>query len=430
MPSRTISAHRGVRIGGNVTVPGDKSIAHRVLILGSLARQTTFVRNVPDCADIASTLRCLEQLGISWQRVGDAVSVVGLGRQRYARPAAALDCGGSATTMRLLMGAVAGRGDVTTFTGDKTLQRRPMDRLLIPLQRMGVSYTCHGVPGYAPVTLSPPDHLTAITYELPVASAQVKTALILAGLAASGRTILTGKLNSRDHTERFVPRMGGALVATTDAVVIEPSHLEAVATTIPGDASTAAFFAAAASLLPNSSLTLTGVGINPTRMGFFEALSWMGGDVTFTEAHETDREPVGTITVRYAPLKGIEIHRDAIPFLVDEVPLIMLLACHASGNTVLQGTAELHVKESDRIGCAVEGLTRMGANIEVSEEHILIRGVGQLHGTQLDPWHDHRMSMMFTVAAHASVGESVIAGVECESKSCPTFYSLFESLLS
>ncbi len=430
MSQRQISAHRSQRLAGNLTVPGDKSIAHRVLILGSLARGTTFVRNVPDCDDIACTLRCLNQLGVRCERVDDAVSVAGLGNGMYTEPAEPLDCGGSATTMRLLLGAIAGRGRKTTLVGNDSLSRRPMARVVEPLRMMGVKADAKGPDALPPVTIVPPDELTPIDYELPVASAQVKTALILAGLnAQKGRTTLTGLLQSRDHTERFLPRMGGSLVVTDEAIVVERCPLNGIALTIPGDTSTAAFFAAAAALLPNSDITIRGVGTNPTRMGFFEALSWMGGNLAVVDARDSAREPFGDIAVKHSPLHGIVIHADAIPFLVDEVSLLMLLACHAEGDTVLHGPQELRVKESDRIACAVEGLSAMGADIQVENDRIIIRGNRPLHGTQLDPWGDHRMSMMFTIAAYTAAGESTVRNVECEAKSCPQFNALLQQLL-
>ena len=430
MSNRQITAHRGQRLAGRLSVPGDKSIAHRALILGSLARETTFVGNVPDSADITATLRCLNQLGVHCERVDDAVSVAGLDGRRYKQPGEPLDCGGSATTMRLLLGAIAGRGAKTTLIGNESLCRRPMARVLEPLRLMGAESEAVGPEAFPPITIFPPERLTSITYDLPVASAQVKTALLLAGLSApQGRTILTGLLQSRDHSERIIPRMGGSLVVTPESIVVEHSRLNGIALTIPGDISTAAFFAAGAALLPDSDITVRSVGTNHTRAGFFEALSWMGGNATIADARDTDREPFGDIAVKYAPLHGIVIHADAIPFLVDEVPLIMLLACFAQGDTVLHGTHELRVKESDRIACAVEGLTAMGAEILVAEGQVTIRGGRPLHGASLNPWGDHRMSMMFTIAAHAATGESSILDVECEDKSCPRFYDLFQQLL-
>lgn len=410
-------------------VPGDKSISHRVLILGSMARGTTFAKGVPDGQDVAATVACLQALGVKCQRVADAVSVEGLGRKPYRKPDRPLDCGGSATTMRLLLGAVTGRGAETVFTGNASLSQRPMDRVIEPLSRMGAVFgATEGK--FAPVTVRPAATPNAIDYLLSVPSSQVKTALILAGLnVPRGRTVIRGALGSRDHAERLVPQMGGTLVVTPESIMVERCDLQAVAFSVPGDPSAAAFFATGAALLDSSRIELRGVSTNPTRTGFFEALSWMGGDVSIVDDRDSAREPRGTITVRHAPLRGIEIHKEAIPFLVDEVPLLMLLASVAEGETVIHGISELRLKETDRINCTVEGLTRMGAAMAVDGDSVRIQGGTRLKGAVLDPWGDHRMSMMFTLAGLAASGDTTVLGIECESKSFPGFYASLERLL-
>jgi len=395
-----------------------------------MARGTTYAMGVPDSGDIEATLLCLRALGVTCNRVDNAVSVVGLADAGYAHPDGPLNCGGSATTMRLLMGAVVGRGQGATLVGDKTLSARPMDRVVRPLSLMGGTFEGRGERVFPPVSVTSPDAVNPIHYELDIASAQLKTAIILAGLnAPKGRTVISGAISSRDHTERLIPQMGGSLVVTDDSIVIEGGGLRGIAHYIPGDVSTAAFFAAAAALLETSRLTINKVCTNPTRTGFFEALSWMGGNISVEESDEWGREPVGDMRVRWAPLKGIEVHEDAVPFLIDEVPLVMLLGCFAEGETVIRGVSELRVKESDRISCAVEGLTRMGADIEVGEDWVRVAGTGKLHGAELEPWGDHRMSMMFTVAALAASGDSLIRGVECESKSFPAFFETINRIL-
>lgn len=430
MADRKITGHKGSRLSGTLGVPGDKSITHRVLILGSMARGTTFARNVPSGDDVERTLGSLSALGVTCERVGDAVSVVGLGKGRYLEPAQPLECGGSATTMRLMMGAIAGRGCRATLRGDRSLARRPMDRIILPLRRMGVECTAETDAIYPPVSIVAPDYLEPVDVHLDVASAQVKTALIFAGLNVNkGRTVISGAIGSRDHTERLVPQMGGSLVVTDGSIIVEKSDLEAIAVTIPGDPSSAAFFIAGAALLPNSMITVKSVCTNPTRTGFFEALSWMGGDVEMIEGPASGREPQGDIQVKWAPLKGIEVHKEAIPFLIDEVPLVMVLACFAEGDTTIRGISELRLKETDRIACMVEGLTRMGADLEVGDSHVRIRGGTGLTGAELDPWGDHRMSMAFTLAALAAGGDSTILNVECEAKSCPRFYDKLQGVL-
>jgi 3-phosphoshikimate 1-carboxyvinyltransferase len=433
MLSRKIVGHKGIRLAGTIEVPGDKSIGHRILIMGSLARGTTFIRNLPDNDDIDRTIDCLRELGVKVERSGDASSVTGI-KESYRTPDQPLDCGGSATTMRILLGALAGRCKEATLIGDGSLLRRPMDRITKPLRQMGIQ--CQGrveddgviLP---PITLQSPDLAEPVSWTLNVASAQVKTALILAGMGVKkGRTILTGSLLSRDHTERLVPQMGGSLVVTDDSIIVEHSELNAIALTLPGDPSSAAFFAAGAALLTNSQVTVNNVGLNPSRMGFFEALNWMGGSVKMQEARTEGREPVGQITVRHRPLHHVEVPKEAVPSLIDELPLLILLATQATGTTRIHGISELYIKECDRIGCTVEGLTRMGASIDVTEDTVTIAGQTPLKGAELDAWGDHRMSMLFTVAAYAAHGDSNIIDTTCESKSYPEFYSHFQTLVS
>jgi 3-phosphoshikimate 1-carboxyvinyltransferase len=429
MSSRRIAGHRGERVIGTAEVPGDKSIAHRALVLGSMARGTTYVKGVPEGEDLLATFRCLAGLGVECNRVKDAASVIGV-RERYAVPKAPLECGGSATTMRLLMGALAGMGTDATLCGDETLSRRPMRRVARLLEPMGAQFEGQGPELNPPVRVVGPRQLHAANLSLDIASAQLKSAAILAALCVpKGRTTIKGAIQSRDHTERLVLQMGGSLVATEDTLVVERGDLQGVAISVPGDPSSAAFFATAATLLEGSRVTLRSVGTNSTRMGFFEALSWMGGDVTVEDSAQFGREPVGNITVRYAQLRGIEIHAEVIPFLIDEIPLLLLLATQAEGETLIHGISELRIKESDRISCSVEGLHRMGAEIDVREDCVRVAGPQSLKGATLEPWGDHRMSMTFTVAALAAAGDSVIRGVECEAKSYPTFYATLEQLL-
>lgn len=431
MSTRTVTGHNNSRADGQVCVPGDKSIAHRVLILGAMARGTTYARGVPDSDDIKATIRCLEALGVRCERADTAVSIEGLDKMKFQNPAQAIDCGGSATTLRLMMGAIAGRGQSATLTGTETLCGRPIDRVIDPLTRMGARFDASRSNTYAPVTVVAPEAgLEPIDYDLTIPSAQVKSAIILAGLSSrSGRTRIRGAIGSRDHTERLVPRMGGSLVLTDDAIIVEPSQLTGIATTIPGDPSAAAFHAAAAAMLRNSRVVIRSVCTNPTRMGFFEALSWMGADVTTEDRTKDEFEPVGDITVRWAPLRSIAIDFDAVPYLIDEIPLLIMLACFAEGETVIHGVSELHIKESDRATCTVEGLRKMGAQLRLDGDSIRVQGGHPLHGAHLDPCGDHRMSMMFTLAAHAATGTSTIEGVECEDKSYPGFIGALQEII-
>jgi len=431
MTDRTITGHSQYKVRNSVRLPGDKSIAHRVLMLGAMASGTTYAKGVPTNHDIDSTVRCLKGLNVSCDRSGDSVSIVGLGRRRFPVPHAPLDCGASASTLRMLLGLITARGRKATLSGDASLCRRPIDRVIEPLAMMGAIFDASDKNRFAPVTIISPEKVQPIEYELGVASAQVKTAIIMAALGVpKGRTVIRGAIQSRDHTERLVPRMGGSVVVTPGTIMVEGSDLKAIATTIPGDPSTAAFYAAAAAVLKDSRLTLRSVCTNPTRTGFFEALAWMGAEVTVEDLADTEAEPAGDITVKSAALRSITVEEDVIPMLVDEVPLLMLLGVFAEGETVIKGISELRIKESDRVSCVVDNLRRMGAEIDVVGDSVTILGGRKLHGANLDPRGDHRMSMMFTVAALAATGDSLISGVECEAKSNPQFFQTLMQVVS
>ena len=429
MKERLINSHGKLRLTGTMCIPGDKSSAHRALLFGSLARGTTFVRGVPWGEDIDFTISTLRALGVSVERLEDAISITGIGNNRFRTPEIPLDCQGSGTTFRLLLGLLAGRVDEAILTGNSALRSRPMNRVVDPLRSLGASIEYLEEEGKAPIRIRGVVPLRPGRVELEVSSAQVKTAVILAAMGVkSGRTTIAGAIHSRDHTERLLPRMGGSVVATGNSIVVEPCELSAIAVSIPGDTSTAAVFAAGAALGRDSDLTIVGVGINPSRMGFFEALSWMGTRVDIEETGEDGREPVGTIRIRWAPLKAITVHEEAVPSLVDEVTLLMLLGTQAEGTTEIRGIGELRFKETDRLRCAADGLTSMGANIETGPDWAKIHGPTPLKGAQLNPEEDHRMSMMFTLASHLATGKSRVLEVTCETKSCPNFYEMLESV--
>lgn len=430
MVDRKIRSHAGNRLAGAACVPGDKSIAHRVLLLGAISRGTTFAKGFPAGDDLSATIRCLRGLGVKCESSGDAVSVVGVGLNRFSIPKEPLDCGGSATSLRLLLGAIAAKGQRATLTGDESLRGRPMDRVIEPLTLMGATFDAAEGNRYPPVTIVSPETLQSVEYELPVASAQVKSAIIMAGLSAGpDRTVLRGAIGSRDHTERMIPRMGGRVVVTPDSIVVEKSDLDAIAVTIPGDPSSAAFLAAAAAVMRGSRVTIHSVSTNPTRTGFLDALTWMGADVTIDESDDAGPEPFGNVTVKASPLKGITIEADAIPYLIDEVPLLMMVGAFAEGETLIKGIQELRVKETDRVSAAVEGLSRLGAVVEAGDDWIRVEGGHVMKGGVVDSCGDHRMAMMLTIAAHTTAGDSVIRGVECESKSFPGFYDQFCELI-
>jgi 3-phosphoshikimate 1-carboxyvinyltransferase len=405
-------------------------MAHRALLAGSLASGTTFIQGVPRGDDIQATLRCLSQLGISWEQQEDAVRVTGAGSGGFRKPVATLDCGGSATTMRLMMGLLAGRADAV-LTGDSSLRRRPMDRVAIPLTSLGVSVRWLEEAGHAPLEVSAPSSVVAARVHLELPSAQVKTAVILAALGADeGHTVITGAIHTRDHMERLLPRMGGVVVVSRDSIAIQPGPLHAIALSIPGDPSSAAFLVAATALAKHSELTVSGISINPTRWGFFEALSWMGAHVEQVSGPTGHPEPVGSVHVRWRPLKAINVPAEAVPGMVDEVPLLFLLATQADGETRFSGISELRRKESDRLDTAVTALRSMGAEIDWGEDWAVVRGPTPLRGAVLDPRGDHRMSMMLSLAALAATGTSQIKGIECEGKSFPGFWELVQRIVS
>lgn len=430
MSDRTIVSHGILRIGGRVVLPGDKSISHRAILFGALAQGTTFVKGVPVSDDIDATIRCLKDLGVSIERSGDAVSIRGAGRTGLATPSRSLDCGGSGTTMRLLLGALTGRVPHAILVGDASLSRRPMGRVIEPLSQMGASIDTPERPGFPPLHFSMNGAARPARIYLEVASAQVKTAVILAALAVpEGRTIITGAIHSRDHSERLLPRMGGSVVVTGDAIIVEPSTLNAIAVSVPGDPSAGAVFAAAAALSKGGELLIEDSSLNPTRLGFFEALSWMGVEVDLKEAVTDSREPQGDIRIQSRPLKAIQIPREAVPSLIDELPLLFLLATQAQGESRFSGLSELRVKESDRLAATVQALAAMGARIESGEDWVAVHGPTPLKGARVSAGNDHRISMMLTLAALTANGVSSISGTECESKSFPSFHNTLQQIV-
>ena len=415
-------------LSGTVRVPGDKALAHRILILGAMARGETLVRGLPDCEDVDATCRCLTALGVSIERCEDAARVTGRAPGGFKTPAVPLDCGASASTMRMLMGAVAGQGRRATFTGDASLRSRPMDRVAQALAGTGATVTWSAEDGYPPATVRAAPAPRGQIYTLPVPSGQVKTALIFAALGADGRTEISGRTDSRDHTERLVPRMGGRLVVSEGRIIVEGGPLEGIAHSLPADPSSAAFLAAAATLLPGSRLILPGVLANPTRTGFFDALRWMGGDVRITGEREVSGEPVADLEIRAAELHGIDIPASAIPFMIDEIPILAVLATQARGVTIIRGAAEARLKETDRVAAAVVELGAMGAALHIEGDALAVEGPTPLGGASLNARGDHRTAMSLAVAARIARGRSRLADARAADKSWPGFYRVLEEL--
>jgi len=414
---RITSSHA---LHGRVSLPGDKSISHRAVLLGALAEGTSRVENFLPAADCQATVRCLRALGVEIETLAPTtLAVHGRGLHGLSPAGAPLDCGGSGTTMRLLAGILAGQPFRSVLTGNDSLRRRPMDRIALPLRVMGAHVeTTEGRPPLE-ITGGP---LCPIDYTLPVASAQVKSAILLAGLYARGPTTVREPALSRDHTERMLQAMGAHLTVDGLAVTLHPgSPLHARDTVIPGDISSAAFLLAAALLLPGSEVVLEGVGVNPTRTGILDVLGGMGAEVVLENPREVGGEPVADLTVRRSRLRATHIGGPLIPRLIDELPLIALVATQAEGVTVVQDAAELRVKESDRIATTVAELRKLGADIEARPDGFVIRGPTPLRGAEVESHGDHRLAMTLTVAGLIARGETVVQDTECIGDSFPGF---------
>jgi 3-phosphoshikimate 1-carboxyvinyltransferase len=383
---------------GEARVPGDKSISHRSIMLGAIAQGTTRVTGFLEGDDALATLAAFRALGVEIERPGPGEVVIhGVGLHGLQAPSAPLDLGNSGTAMRLMCGLLAGQAFDSTLVGDESLTGRPMNRVIVPLSEMGAQIdSADG--GRPPLNLHGGRALSGLDYTTPMASAQVKSSVLLAGLYASGTTRVTEPAPTRDHTERMLGGFGypvereGLSVALTGGGQLRGCDVD-----VPADISSAAFFLVAASIAPGSDVTLAHVGINPTRVGVLNILELMGADITLSNRREVGGEPVADIRVRHAPLRGIEIPVDQVPLAIDEFPILFIAAACAEGRTVLRGAAELRVKESDRIAAMAEGLTTLGIEAEVLEDGIIIDG-GSLTGGEVRTFHDHRIAMSFALA--------------------------------
>ncbi len=425
-PMRIEGVENGVLLG-QIRLPGDKSIAHRALILGAIAQGVSQVRNFLPGNDCVATLECLRALGVDIQHSGDSLLIQGVGPRGLRKPKAGLECRRSATTMRLLAGVLAGQPFASTLDGSADLRRRPVGRIIEPLRRMGCSVVSENG-GWPPFTIRG-GRLQAIDYQPPVASAQVKSAILLAGLYAEGRTVLREVVPTRDHTERLLNLMGAHVETSGDAVRISPAPLTAIEYSIPGDMSSAAFFLVAACLVRGSEVRLSRVGVNPTRTGLLETLKWMGAEIVAEGLGQEGGEPVGDLVVRSAALRAVEVGGSMIPRIIDELPILAVAATQAEGVTIVKDAAELRVKESDRIATVVRELSKMGAQIEERPDGFIVEGPTRLHGARLDSHDDHRVAMSLAVAALLAEGESFIAGGDCTRDSFPWFEETLKTLL-
>ncbi|MFC4727960.1 3-phosphoshikimate 1-carboxyvinyltransferase [Coralloluteibacterium thermophilus] len=417
-------ARRGTPLRGRIAVPGDKSVSHRAVMLGAVAEGITTVRGFLEGEDTRATAAVMRQLGVHIEtpREGERL-IYGVGL-RGLRPASApLDCGNAGTGMRLLAGLFAGHGLDCTLVGDASLSQRPMRRVVDPLRAMGARIDTRP-DGTPPLRIHGGHPLRAIAYETPVASAQVKSALLLAGLYAEGTTEVREPHPTRDYTERMLAAFGWPVeFAPGIARVLGGHRLRGTEIRVPGDFSSAAFFMVAASVVPGSELVLTGVGVNPRRTGLLAALRAMGADIRESNPRESGGEPVADLTIRHAPLRGIEVPEDLVPDMIDEFPALFVAAALAEGTTVVRGAAELRVKESDRLAGMSAALRALGAEIEETPDGARIVG-GRLHGGEVDSHGDHRLAMSLAIAAQCSEGEVLIRDCANVATSFPGFDAL------
>lgn len=411
--------HPANRLRGELTVPGDKSISHRGIFFGALANGTTTIKNFLRCADCYSTMECFSALGIEMKEENGTVHVSGRGLRGLFAPQKTLNVGNSGTTTRLLTGLLAGQPFSATLDGDESLRKRPMARVITPLSQMGAEIkSADG--GRCPLTVfGKPLH--GIDYSLPVASAQLKSALIFAGMYADSETTIREITPSRNHTEQMLLQFGGKISSNNGVISVVPQEeLYAQEITVPGDISSAAFFLVAGCIVPDSELLIKGVGINPTRTGILDVLAQMGADITLLNQTNT-AEPAADILVRSSNLKGCEISGALIPRLIDELPVIAVAAAYAEGTTVIKDAEELKHKESNRIRAIVTELSKAGVDVTETEDGMIIRG-GAVSGARFDAYGDHRIAMAMAVCALGATGDSEICGEDSVIISYPTFF--------
>ena len=411
---------------GEITVPGDKSISHRAVMLGALANGTTHITGFLMGEDCLSTIDCFRKMGVEIEITDSEVIVEGVGLHGLCAPEETLYTGNSGTTTRLLCGILAGQPFTATLIGDASIQKRPMGRVIKPLREMGASIEGKN-DNYCPLTLYPSE-LYGIEYRLPVASAQLKSAILLAGLYAEGQTTVIEPAPSRDHTERMFRALGVEVETHGSTITLEPPEdLYAVDIRVPGDISSAAFFLVAGAIVEGSELTIRNVGVNPTRTGILDVLHEMGADISISNFHD-DAEPVCDLTVKHSMLRGVEIGGSIIPRLIDELPVIAVAAAYAEGETVIRDAQELKVKESNRIAAMVTELKKAGVDAEETDDGMIIRGGKRPHGAAFETYKDHRIAMSLAVLALAARSACRIDEPEVVAISYPDFFHTLERL--
>ena len=415
---------------GEIFIPGDKSISHRSVMFSSLGNKPVRITNFLNAQDCMSTVACMRALGIEIEQIGPNELIVhGKGIHGLREPEDVIDSGNSGTTLRLMMGILAPQPFLSTFTGDASLRKRPMGRVIKPLSQMGAKIVARQNSKYLPLTIEPVDKISSIEYKMPMASAQVKSAILLAGMYGEGETIVTEPYTSRDHTERMLETFGVTLRKFGTSIGIKkvehfdsPESIE-----VPGDISSAAFWLVAASIIPNSNLTLKNVGINPTRTGIIEVLLSMGADIHIVNERFSGKEPVADLVVKSAKLKGVEFGAEIMPRLIDEIPVITVAAMFAKGRTIITGAGELRVKETDRLNAITTEFNKFNPCITGTEDGLIIEGPVALKSAQCYSYHDHRIAMALAVAGAAGAGIA-IEKASCVNISYPDFYATLDKI--
>lgn len=414
-----------MKINGSITFPGDKSISHRAVIFASLCNGKSVIKNLSNGEDVQSTIKCLQKCGIKIEQHKNIGTIV-YGSE-LKDPKVKLDCGNSGTTTRLLIGLLAGKGINATFVGDNSLSKRPMNRVLVPLKKMGLSYKSNN--GKLPVTINK-SILSNKSHQLEISSAQIKSAILLASFNCEGITFITEPIKSRDHTEILLKYFGSNIVVKNRNITFQKTdgRFKSFNIKIPGDPSSASFFGAAVSIVPNSKLHLKSILLNPTRIGFFNILREMGVKVNIEKKINILGEEIGDIIIKHYQLNSIRINKSQVPSIIDEIPILALIATQARGTTVLSGAEELRFKECDRIHAICTNLKNMGANITEKNDGFVIEGPTKLNGTNIKTYNDHRIAMSFTIANLILEDENKLDNPNCASISYPSFYKILDKI--
>ncbi|MFD2445850.1 3-phosphoshikimate 1-carboxyvinyltransferase [Bacillus sp. CGMCC 1.16607] len=421
--------HNIHKLEGHLNIPGDKSISHRSIMFGAIANGKTTVTNFLKGEDCLSTIACFKELGIDIEVNDDLITIEGKGWEHLKEPVHVLNVGNSGTTIRLMLGLLSGRPFHAAIVGDESIGKRPMKRVINPLREMGAKINGRNNGEFIPISVVGGD-LKPISYNLPVASAQVKSALLLAGLQADGITQIIEPTKTRDHTERMIRQFGGEIKTDGLSIVLKgPQTLTGTKINVPGDISSAAFFLVAGAIVPDSKIHLKNVGLNPTRTGIVDVLNNMGANISIVSKNEESYEPVGELIIQTSELVGSIIEGELIPRLIDEIPIIALLATQANGTTVIKDAEELKVKETNRIDTVVNELNKLGADIVATEDGMVINGPTRLHGGKVSTHGDHRIGMMLAIAALICKEEVYLEDSEAVAVSYPNFFNDLSGLI-